>query len=345
MTLAVALAVVLFAGLVAYAVLGGADFGSGVWDLTAGGDRRGAPTRALVDHAIGPVWEANHVWLIFVLVLLWGGFPSAFTTLMQEAGPPLWFAAFGIALRGSAFAFRKVSPTLSWARAAGITFAVSSLVTPFFLGAVAGLVASGRIGTGRAGGWAWLNPTSVVGGVLAVATCTFLAGVFLAAEADALGLDRLRDELRTKSLIGGVITGLIALSAIPVLAADSPTLVDGLTGRGAPVVVASGIAGLATLEALRRGRLRAARPLATLAVIAVVSGWGVAQYPWMLVDAVEIDDAAGARSSLVALLVASGLGLCLVLPAVAWLLRLADRNDVGYGFPVEPRAERGAGGE
>ena len=183
-----AVAAIMFAAVILYAVFGGADFGSGVWDLTAGNAERGARLRRLIDHAIGPVWEANHVWLIFVLVLLWSGFPEPFTDLMRTLAIPLWLASLGIVLRGAAFAFRKYSPTLRWAQTAGVVFAASSLLTPFFLGAIAGAVASGRVpAEGDAGLWtSWLSATSILGGVLAIATCTFMAGLLLAAEAESV---------------------------------------------------------------------------------------------------------------------------------------------------------------
>ena len=145
MSLADVVAIILFVGVIAYAVLGGADFGSGVWDLTAGDAEKGGRLRRVIDHAIGPVWEANHVWLIFVLVVLWTGFPDAFAALMRTLAIPFWLAGLGIVLRGAGFAFRKFAPDLRFARASGIVFAASSLITPFFLGAIAGAVASGRV--------------------------------------------------------------------------------------------------------------------------------------------------------------------------------------------------------
>src|SRR4051812_26787719 len=167
------IAVVLLIAIVCYGVLGGADFGTGLWDLTAGGAERGARPRALIDHAIGPVWEANHTWLIFVLVLLWTGFPTAFAAVMTTLYLPLGVAVLGIVLRGSGFAFRKVSLRTAEQRLNGVAFAVSSVLTPFCFGAVAGGVASGRVPTAGHGDpvTSWLNPTSLLGGLLAVLTC------------------------------------------------------------------------------------------------------------------------------------------------------------------------------
>jgi cytochrome d ubiquinol oxidase subunit II len=326
-----AVAAVMFAGVILYAVFGGADFGSGVWDLTAGGPRRGAPLRRLVDHAIGPVWEANHVWLIFVLVFLWTGFPEAFAALTRSLAIPFWLAGMGIVIRGAAFAYRKFSPSLRWARAAGASFAVSSLITPFFFGTIAGAVASGRVRMDGGGGHfrPWLNATSLLGGVLAMVTCTFIAGVFLTAEADRLGDRELAEALRRKTLLGAAAAGAIVLAGIPVLAADAPTLVDGLLGRGLPAVLASAVAGLATIGLFWTRRLAAARVTAALAVASVVAGWGIAQYPWLLVDSVEIDAAAGDPATMTALLWAAAIAAAVVGPPLAYLLRLADTNRVG----------------
>ena len=145
MTLAELLLSVMFVGLIAYALFGGADFGAGTWDLFAGGTRRGQRQRDLIEHSIGPVWEANHVWLIFVLVVLWTAFSGAFAALASTLYIPLTLAAFGMIARGTAFAFRKSITTLGMRRFLGASFALSSLITPYFLGAVVGGVASGRV--------------------------------------------------------------------------------------------------------------------------------------------------------------------------------------------------------
>lgn len=324
-------AAIMFLGVVLYAIFAGADFGSGVWDLVAGSAERGGRLRRLIDHAIGPVWEANHVWLIFVLVFLWTGFPDAFAQLMRTLAIPFWLAGLGIVLRGAGFAFRKFSPSVAWARVAGGLFAASSLITPFFLGAIAGGVASGRVpadGTGDL--WtSWLNPTSVLGGVLAVLTCTFLAGVFLAADAAGLGALDLAEALRRRSLFVGALTGVVALAGIAPLAADAETLFDRLASRGLPLVAVSAVGGIVTLVLLNADRLREARASAVVAVGSIVVGWGVAQYPWILVDEMRIDAVATESATLWGLVVAFGIASVLVVPPLVFLLYLADRNRVG----------------
>jgi cytochrome bd ubiquinol oxidase subunit II len=326
MTLALAVAAALFAGVMAYALFGGADFGSGYFDLTAGGSTRGAELRTLIDQSIGPVWEANHVWLIYVLVTWWTAFPEAFASTMSTLIMPMLFALFGIVLRGAAFAFRKYSATLAQARLFGAIFAGSSLITPFFLGCVAGAIASGRVpAEGRGDLWSsWITPTSLVGGVVAVGTCAFLAGVFLVADAQRHRASALAERLRVHTLAVGVATGAVVFGALAPVRHDAPTLADGLAGRAAPLIVLSGVAGVLTLVLLLRRRYGIARLSAVIAVAAVVAGWGVAQYPWLLVDEVTIEQAAGAPATLAALLVAVGLAVVVVLPALGYLYWLTQ---------------------
>ena len=326
MTLGIAVAAALFIGVIAYALFGGADFGSGFFDLTAGGDQSGSELRTLIDHSIGPVWEANHVWLIYVLVMWWTGFPEVFAAAMTTLIVPLFLALLGIVLRGAAFAFRKYSATLRQARLYGVVFAGSSLITPFFLGAVAGSVASGRVPADGGGDvWgSWLNPTSLFGGVIAVGTCCFLAGVFLTADADRGGHPELAEQLRRRTLVIGLLTGLVVFAALVPLERDAPTLANGLEGRAAPLIIASALAGVATLVLLFRRRFAVARLTAVAAVGAVITGWGVAQYPWMLVDEVTIEGAAGAPATLVGLLVVVALAAVIVLPALVYLFWLTQ---------------------
>lgn len=325
-TLAVAVAAAMFVGLTAYAVLGGADFGSGFYDLTAGDAARGAELRTQVDHSIGPVWEANHVWLIYVLVMWWTGFPTAFAAAMTTLMVPLLLALLGIVLRGASFAFRKYSATLTQARLHGALFAASSLVAPFFLGTVAGAIASGRVpAEGGGDPWtSWLNPTSLLVGVITVLSCAFLAGTFLAADAARAGRENLAASLRRRTVAVGAVTGVLALGALIPIANDAPTLADGLTTRAAPLIATSILGGLAGLVLLIRRRYSAARLGAVVAVASVIVGWGVAQFPWLLVDELTIAEAAGAPATLRALLFVAALAAVIVLPPLVYLLRLTQ---------------------
>jgi cytochrome d ubiquinol oxidase subunit II len=329
MTLAVVVAAAMFVGVVAYALFGGADFGSGFYDLTAGGAERGAETRLLVDHSIGPVWEANHVWLIYILVMWWTAFPKTFAAATTTLFIPLVLALAGIVLRGASFVFRKYAATVGQARLFGAIFAGSSLITPFFLGAVAGAIASGRVpaeGYGDRIG-AWTNPTSVVGGCLAVATSVFLAGVFLCADAARAGKEPLTSRLRTRTLGVGLVAGAIVFAGLYPVYRDAPTLARGLLGRAAPLMAVAAVAGLVALVLVYRRRFAVARVFAAAAVATVVTGWGVSQYPWLLVDEVTIADAAGASASLWGLLVVVALAVVLVLPALAYLMWLTQTEE------------------
>ncbi|CAN5286223.1 cytochrome d ubiquinol oxidase subunit II [soil metagenome] len=329
MTLAMVVAVAMFLGVVVYALFAGADFGSGFYDLTAGDARSGAKVRTLVDHSIGPVWEANHVWLIYVLVMWWTGFPATFASATTTLFIPLALALAGVVLRGASFVFRKYSATMSQARLFGAVFAGSSLISPFFLGTVAGAIASGRVpaeGYGDRVG-SWLNPTSLVGGCLAVATCVFLAGVFLTADAQRAGDNELAEGLRRRTLAVGVVTGLVVFAGLYPVAHDAPTLAEGLRTHGAPLLVVALVAGLAAVWLVLRRRYAIARVPTAVAVAAVVTGWGVGQYPWLLVDEVTINDAAGADATLVGLLVVVVLAGVIVLPALAYLLRLTQTEE------------------
>lgn len=326
MSLQFAVAAALFAGVIAYAVFAGADFGSGFYDLTAGGSRRGAQLRTLVDHSIGPVWEANHVWLIYVLVVWWTGFPTTFAAAMNTLIIPMMLALLGIVLRGASFAFRKYSADLASARLFGIVFALSSVITPFFLGAAAGAIASGRVpANGDGDVWSsWLSPTSIFGGVIAIGTCAFLAGVFLTADAARSGQDELAAQLRIRSIRVGIATGIVVFAALVPISDDAHTLSHGLHTRGAALMVVSALAGVATLSLLWTRRYRVARFTAVAAVVAVLLGWGVGQYPWLLVDHVKIADAAGARATLQGLLIVVGVAVVTVVPALVALLRFTQ---------------------
>jgi cytochrome d ubiquinol oxidase subunit II len=330
MSLADVVLAVMWVGLTAYALLGGADFGGGLWDLLAGGATKGEPQRTLIEHSIGPVWEANHVWLIFVLVTLWTGFPSAFAAIMSTLYVPLTLAAFGVILRGSAFAFRKSVSEVSLKRLFGATFALSSVLTPFFLGTVAGAVASGRVPPGNARGDAvtsWLNPTSVLGGTLAVGACAYLAAVYLCRDSLRDGHADLAEQFRRRAIATGVLVGVVALAGIAVLRADAPKLFDGLTGRALPLMLLSGAAGVASLWLLKRRRYGVARVTAALAVAAVLWGWGAGQYPYLLEPSFTVEEAAASPAALRPLLVTMFAAGILVVPSLLLLIAMFQRQD------------------
>lgn len=329
MNLADVAAALMFLGVVAYAILGGADFGSGVWDLLAGDARQGAHLRSQIDRSIGPVWEANHVWLIYVLVFLWTAFPEAFGAIMTTLYVPWLLVGVGIVMRGGAFAFRKFSSTVREAQLHGAVFAASSVVTPFFLGMIAGAIASGRVPADGSGNiWtSWTGPTSWVGGILAVLTVSFLAATFLAADAQRGGRTELAEDIGTKALASGIVAGAAALAAAVAIEVDANTLADGLHSRGLVLVVGSAVAGMATLVLLKQRKWAWARVTAVAAVASIVIGWGVAQYPDLLVDQLTIDQAAGARSTLIGLIIVFGVAAVTAVPAMVWLFILVNQDD------------------
>jgi cytochrome d ubiquinol oxidase subunit II len=324
-----AVAVVLFVAVTAYAVLGGADFGAGFWDLVAGGTERGARPRALVDHAVGPVWEANHVWLIFALVVLWTGFPEAFASLTLTAFVPLALVALGIVLRGASFAFRKSLFTTSQRRPLGAIFASSSVLVPYCMGAIAGAIASGRVPAGGEPGdpWtSWINPTSIVGGILAVTVGAYLAAVYLIWDARRLADDTMVEHFRRRAVAAAVAAGIVAFAGIFVLRADSRYVFDGLASRALPLVVLSSVCGMGSLALLLRQSPRGARLLAIGAVASVIWAWGVAQWPYILPTSLEVSAAAAPDATLATLLVVFGIAAVVIVPSLALLYVLDQRS-------------------
>jgi cytochrome d ubiquinol oxidase subunit II len=342
-----AVAMVLFACVTAYAVLGGADFGAGFWDLIAGGAPRGARPRALVDHSIGPVWEANHVWLILSLVVLWTAFPEAYASITLTLFVPLTLAALGIVLRGSSFAFHKAVFRSRERRNFGAVFAVSSVLVPYCMGAVAGAIASGRVPAGGEAGdpWSsWVNPTSILGGVLAVAACSYLAATYLVWDAHRLESDDLVEYFRQRAMVGAVVAGVVALVGIVVLRADARYVFDGLTSRALPLVLASAVCGLGSLRLLARRSHRGARLLAIGAVGTVVVAWGVAQWPYILPESLKVTDAAAPSATLTTVLVVFGVAAAICLPSLG-LLYMLDQKSLLPEEGLDPPQEAAPSGE
>ena len=295
----------------------------------AGGGERGERARALIDWAIGPVWEANHVWLIFMLVTLWTAFPEAFASVTSTLFIPLSLAALGIVLRGAGFAFHRVAARRSARRLAEASFAVSSVLTPFFMGTVVGAVASGRVPIGNAVGdpvTSWVNPVSLLLGALFVAMGAYLAAVFLVSDARRFGHPELVGYFASRALAAAFVAGGLALAGVFVLRRDAPYLYDGLTSVGLPLVLVSLACGLGALVLLWRGARRGVRPLAVGAVVAVIWGWGAAQYPYLLPQTLTIEAGAGASETLTTVLVVFGVAVVVVLPALAFLFTLDQRS-------------------
>jgi cytochrome d ubiquinol oxidase subunit II len=331
--------VLMLVGLAAYAVLAGADFGAGFWTLVPGGGRVDAETtRHHARHAMGPVWEANHVWLVFVLVVCWTCYPEAFASIASTLAVPLLLAAVGIILRGTAYALRSQLDDARGRRGVEDVFALSSILTPFALGTVVGAIASGRVPVGNAQGdlWtSWLNPTSIMIGVLAVATGIYLAAVYLAADASRPGRHELQLDFRKRSLAAGVVAGTLALAALPVVRSDAPRIWDGLThGAGLAMVAVSAAAGLVTLALVWRFRFGPARMSAALAVAAIIAGWAAAQAPVFL-PGLTIQEAAAGRSTLLAVVIAVAVGSVVLVPSLVLLFLLFLHGRLDTDTPAE----------
>jgi cytochrome d ubiquinol oxidase subunit II len=320
---------ILLASVTLYAVLGGADFGGGLWDLLAGGDQRGRAPRQLIDESITPVWEANHVWLVFDLVIFWTAFPYAFASVMTVAALPLWLALAGIVLRGSGFAFRKEISRLGLERAAGAIFAFSSLVTPFFMGTVIGAIATGAVPAraSQASLSAWTSPTSLLIGFLFVSACGYLAAVYLTGEAARRSERSLQTYFARRAQGAALVAGALSLAALAELHSSNPVLYGRLTGRALPLVILAGLCGLAVVALLAVHRRNGIRAIAALGVAAVIWGWGVAQYPVLLPrTGVTLGDAGAPNSTLQAIVVLFVVAVLLVGPSFALLFTLQRRR-------------------
>jgi cytochrome d ubiquinol oxidase subunit II len=299
---------------------------------------------------MGPVWEANHVWLIFVLVTFWTAFPAAFAAVMETLYVPLFLAALGIVLRGAAFALRGEAATIAESRALGATFALSSVVVPFFFGATVGAVAVGAVPADGNGdpfaSWTGVVPLAI--GVMAVVTGAYMAAVFLAGDAQRSELSDLVTAFRRRALGAALVAGAVALGGLLLVRSAAPPLYAGLTsGPGLVLVAGSALAGLVTLALVWRGRYGVARYTSAAAVAAVVLGWVVAQRPFLLPGQLTFSEAAAGPATMNALLVSVVIAAAVVGPSLYGLFRLVLRGrleeelepivPVDDGSEAEPR--------
>ena len=326
----IAVAAILFVVLAAYALFGGADFGGGIWDLIAGGPERGDAPRELIDESITPVWEANHVWLVFILVLLWTAFPPAFAAIMTALFVPLSLSLLGIVLRGVGFAFRHTAQRMRLQQLTGATFATSSLITPFFMGTVVGAVATGQVPVHPNGNVlaAWTSPTAILTGFLFVAACAYVSAVFLVLEARQRRRYDLMRYFALRATAAGAVTGGLAGATFGELSSSSPYVFHRLTGISLPLVAVSIAAGIAVLGMLW---LRWYHPLilratAAVAVATVVWGWGLAQYPYLFPTSLALRPGSAPTATLDTEFVVAGLAVVLVVPGFALLYYLQQRG-------------------
>lgn len=330
MMLAELVVAAMLAALILYVLLGGADFGGGVWDLLASGPRAAAQ-RALIDDAIAPVWEANHVWLILVVVLLFTAFPTAFSAASIALHVPLTLMLIGIVLRGSAFVLRKYSPpdgpvAQRWGR----VFAASSSITPLFLGVVVGALTAGRIrvveGVPTTGFFRpWLAAFPWLVGVFTLALFSFLAAVYLTVEAKD---ERLREDFRRRAIGAGAAVGVSALVAALAAGPGTAHFRSALLGSAWswPLQIATGLVATGAFVALLRRRPVLARWLAIAQVSLIVLGWGLAQHPYLIVPDVTITSAAAPDATLRLVLWALGAGGLVIVPSFYCLLWVFKRR-------------------
>lgn len=336
MSLAYVLLSIIWFALIAYAAFGGADYGAGLWDLIARGETA-AKQRELIDSALGPVWETNHVWLVFLVVGLFSAFPVPFSIICIVLFIPLVVALIGVVLRGSAFVFRthglRGKNALVWTQ----VFSASSVLTPFFLGLSAAAVASGRIRVPPGStvqtdlGSIWLTPFTIAIGCMAVSLCATLASVYLTVEASNKKDHDLAEMYRRRSLIIGGVTAVLGALGLGLSTIYAPLLWQGMLSRAIPLVIATMLIGLATAATLYLRYYRLARTLVVGEVAFLLGSWGVSQIPYLIPPDITVDQGAGAPSTLLLLLIGVCIGMIIILPSIYLLLYLVKLR-TGMGF-------------
>ncbi len=311
--------------LILYAVLGGADFGAGVWQFNLA-FRMNVEERRFCDRAMGPIWETNHVWLIFVLVLLFSAFPSVFAAMSRALWVPFSLALVGIVFRGCGFVFRHYAHgDAEVQKVWGVVFALSSTLTPFFLGASAGAVASGNLeinGNGQFHGdylVGWISFLSIYTGFFSVGVCAYLAAVFLTRDANREGNQELVETWRKRSLLMGLVVGGLAFGGLLVVAMDAPLLWDSLLGKGLIPILLSVVTGGLSILFLQRRRFGLATLSSAFTVTSVIGGWAVGQYPDIIPPNITVFGAAAPESVLWVFLVTAALGALVLVPSLMFL--------------------------
>jgi cytochrome bd ubiquinol oxidase subunit II len=317
---------VMLASLVFYALLGGADYGGGVWDLLAFG-KRARRQRELIAEAIGPVWEANHVWLILVIVILFTAFPPAFAAIATALHIPLTLLLIGIILRGTAFTFRTYDVQRDDVqRRWSLVFSIASIITPVLLGVTVGAISSGRIrvenGVVTTGYFdSWLAPFPFVVGFFALALFAFLAAVYLTLETDEKDL---QEDFRRRSLLSGVAVGVLALIVFLLAETGAPTVRAGISRSSWALVLhfLTAVFAAGTFYALWTRRYKWARVSAAVQVALILFGWTLAQFPYLIEPDVSVYSAAAPRITLRLLLGALAAGAGLLFPSYYYLFRI-----------------------
>lgn len=320
-------------GLVMYAVFGGADFGGGIWTALASGPRAREQRDSLF-HAIGPVWETNHVWLIFVVVTLFTIFPTGFGALFTVLMVPIVIALIGINFRGAAFAFRHFGnqkgehiPFMAE------TFAISSILTPFALGMAVTAAVTGKIvltdGRVHAGQWFWLSPFTLVGGLVGMAACAYLAPIYMTVRTTG----ELQEDFRRRGMIAAWALGILTTVEVPIAMGEAPVFAGRLMGSGAIMCVSLAVIfGVTTQLLLWRRRFPWAQVCAAGAVSLTIAGFGAAVYPDFLVGQLTLAAAAAPRATLVAYFAILAIGTVILAPSLL-LLYLTFRGEPDPELP------------
>jgi cytochrome d ubiquinol oxidase subunit II len=323
------IAILLGLSLTAYALFAGADFGAGILDLLAGS--RNAE-RSAIAATIGPVWEANHVWLIFSITLLFSAFPAAFSALGTALLAPLTIALLAIVLRSVALGLRASPGTTARARAMlSRLFGVASLIAPFTFGAVAGALAavssSDHLGPALLPHVPWTGVFALVTGALAAALCAQLAASFVALGMVRSGQEQLAGRFRVRGLQSGACVAFLSLAAPAVAAATAPAVWHRLIGPALPLVIVGLGAAATSLLAMWRRRYLLARGAGLLTGAAVLWGWFTVQAPHLIGPRLTIHSAAATHAALGAIAIAGGVVLLLVLPAMSLLFAVFARPE------------------
>ena len=323
MPLETIIAGVMVASLVLYALLGGADYGGGVWDLFAFGPRARAQ-RTLIADAISPVWEANHVWLILVVVVLFTAFPPAFATIATALHIPITLLLIGIVLRGTAFTFRTYDVQRDDVqRRWSLLFSIASIITPILLGTTLGAIASGTIRSEGVTSFfrSWMAPFPFAVGFFALALFAFLAAVYLTVEARER---ELQEDFRTRALLAGVAVGLLALTVFILAKTGAPTVRAGISRSwwALGLHLFTAISAIGAFVTLWTRRYRVARVCAAAQVTLILLGWAFAQFPNLVEPDITITSAAAPQITLELLLGALAAGAILLFPSYYYLFRI-----------------------
>lgn len=322
------LAIIMLVALTLYALMGGADYGGGVWDLLATG-RRAGEQRELIAGAIGPIWEANHVWLILVLVILFSAFPQAFSLLSTALHIPLTLLLLGIIARGTAFTFRKYDSTKdNVQRRWGRIFAVASLITPLLLGIVVGAVSQGNISSDLAGKTfaqvyidTWCNIFCLSVGGFALVLFSFLAAVYATVYAPS---EELKTDFQRRALFAQIACALLALLVFMLAENSAHELRVSLAHSSWSLILqaATAICAISSSVALLKRKFHPARLFAAGQVTLILWGWGLAQYPFLIRPDLTINNAQGAASTQTFLIAAIASGAVLLFPSFYFLLKV-----------------------